>query len=102
MKQLADKIARVLGYVDFPTDSIEQGNTWHKDAEKAPHGPTVYKSHFERDLLTSGSIMYLIEQFSIEFKWVTDATLEVHSVIADKTIYTTNGYAMGVLECLAS
>jgi hypothetical protein len=46
--------------------------------------------------------MDLIEKFSIEFKWLSDATLEVHSVITSKTITTTAGYTEGVLECLSS
>lgn len=100
MRELADKLARVLGYVDYPDDSVEQDDTWHKNPELAPFGPCISKTEFARTILDPVFVLTLIDDYCLEFKWLTDATLEVHSVITDKTITTTNGYRMGVLECL--
>lgn len=102
MSNTADKLARFLGYVDFPSDSVEQGDTWHENPSRAPFGPTISKAEFERHLRDPYFILGLIEEYSVEFKWLTDACLEVHSVVACKTITTTSGYTEGVLECLTS
>jgi hypothetical protein len=40
-------VARSFGWVDFPSDSIEQGNYWHLDAEKAPYGRRLYKDDWK-------------------------------------------------------
>lgn len=35
-KQLNDAVARAIGWKNFPSDSVEHGDTWYKDKEKAP------------------------------------------------------------------
>jgi hypothetical protein len=100
-EQLADKVARELGYVDYPSDSVEQGNFWYVDAVKAPFGVTIAKELFEKELFDGRYTLILIEGFSIEFKWLTDATLEVYSIILENVITTTNGYLIGIIECIA-
>lgn len=41
-----DSLGRNRGWVDYPTDSIEQGSVWHCDPEKAPFGRTRDKESF--------------------------------------------------------
>lgn len=38
-----DIIGRAIGWVDYPNDSIEQGNVWHLDSSRAPFGPIMNK-----------------------------------------------------------
>jgi len=34
-------VAKALGWVSYPTDSIEQGDTWHMNPGTAPFGPVM-------------------------------------------------------------
>ncbi|MGL4755296.1 MAG: hypothetical protein ACRCXB_23295 [Aeromonadaceae bacterium] len=45
--QIVDKAARALGWFDYPSDSIECGDTWHTDRQKAPFDRIVLKSDFD-------------------------------------------------------
>ena len=40
-EELIDKVARILGWIDYPEDSVERGIYWHRDASKAPFGPKM-------------------------------------------------------------
>lgn len=42
-KELLDLAARALGWIDYPTDSVECGDYWHLDAKKAPFGHRIAK-----------------------------------------------------------
>lgn len=41
--KLNELVARKLGWIDYPTDSIEAGNYWHIDAARAPFGQRMRK-----------------------------------------------------------
>lgn len=43
---LNDKVARAIGWIDYPTDSAERGKKWHTDKNKAPFGTTIYKENW--------------------------------------------------------
>lgn len=45
-KQKVEICARSLGWIDYPTDSIEQGSVWHLDPDKAPFGRCLDKWHY--------------------------------------------------------
>lgn len=36
-------VAKALGWIDYPTDSIEKGRYWHTDPNKAPWGERISK-----------------------------------------------------------
>ena len=40
-KALDYAVGKANGWVNYPEDSIEHGNTWHCDPEKAPFGRTI-------------------------------------------------------------
>lgn len=44
--ELNDLVARKLGWIDYPTDSIEAGNYWHKDVFRAPFGERINKRYW--------------------------------------------------------
>lgn len=45
-RELNEKVARKLGWIDYPTDSIECGGYWHKDAARAPFGERINKNYW--------------------------------------------------------
>lgn len=45
-EQLLEYSARAMGWIDYPTDSIEQGSKWHLDPSKAPFGRAMFKSEW--------------------------------------------------------
>lgn len=45
-KELIEKAGRAQGWVDYPTDSVEQGDTWHLEPSKAPFGKTLPKDQW--------------------------------------------------------
>lgn len=52
-------VGRAMGWVNYPTDSIEHGNTWHCNPKTAPFGPTMYTSEYtpSTDLYQCETIM---------------------------------------------
>lgn len=44
--QLDWLVAKAQGWVDYPEDSIEQGEVWHIEPDKAPFGRILNKSWF--------------------------------------------------------
>ena len=40
-------VARALGFVDYPEDSVEQGAWWYTDPLKAPFGERIYKADWK-------------------------------------------------------
>ena len=45
-QELTEKAGRALGWVDYPSDSKECGDTWHLEADKAPFGKTLPKDQW--------------------------------------------------------
>ena len=45
-RELLELVAKAQGWFDYPTDSIEQGNYWHTDREKAPFDPCFPKEYW--------------------------------------------------------
>lgn len=39
-------VAKARGWIDYPSDSIEQGRYWHTDPARAPFGLRVEKHYF--------------------------------------------------------
>lgn len=39
-------VAKALGWIDYPNDSIERGSKWHCDPENAPFGRVMWKENF--------------------------------------------------------
>lgn len=75
--EVADIIARKLGYIDYPSDSVEQGDIWYTEPTKAPFGRTISKKTFN-DLLFKGHYsLKFIEQFKINIyhnEWWVDVS----------------------------
>ena len=42
-KLLDDAVAYALGWIDYSEDSVEHGEYWHIDPEKAPFGRRIHK-----------------------------------------------------------
>jgi len=66
-KGLDEAVARAQGWIDFPTDSIEQGKVWHKNPAKAPFGPTIDKSEY-RPSQDFSEAMAILEAEGISLK----------------------------------
>ena len=45
-----DDMARELGWIDYPHDSLEQGQWWHCEPNKAPFGIRRTKCDFRREV----------------------------------------------------
>ena len=64
MKQLSeeflDNLGRSRDWVDYPTDSIEQGDTWHCEPERAPFGRIWDKECFNE---TMQSVYEKLQEF---------------------------------------
>lgn len=43
-KELLELAAKAQGWIDYPDDSIEAGDFWHTEPEKAPFDYRIYKS----------------------------------------------------------
>lgn len=99
--ELCDAVARVLGWVDYPTDSAECGDRWHTEPSKAPFGPTIRKADFRPDLNWS-QCGKLIDDLGIEFKWLTDATVEAHSIILSSTGVAIEGHRIAACRAIAA
>lgn len=39
--------AKANGWIDYPSDSKEHGDTWHLDSSEAPFGPIMRKSNWK-------------------------------------------------------
>lgn len=39
----------ILGYKNYPTDSVELGGVWHMDKKRTPFGPTISAEDFRPD-----------------------------------------------------
>jgi hypothetical protein len=46
-EELRDLTGRALGWIDYPTDSIERGEVWHLDAATAPQGRILPKYEWD-------------------------------------------------------
>lgn len=45
-RELLDRAARACGWIDYPNDSVEAGEYWHLDPDKAPFGRRLEKRHW--------------------------------------------------------
>lgn len=57
-------VARALGWIDYPEDSVEHGDTWHMQPEKAPFGAIRRKSDWQPSINPNQG-MNIIEEFGI-------------------------------------
>ena len=62
--ELDDAVGKALGWVDYPTDSIERGRVWHLDKDEAPFGRVMYK-HDWKPSTDGQQCMNLIEEHVI-------------------------------------
>lgn|SRR5574343_665294 len=63
-KDLDYAVGKANGWIDYPEDSIEHGDTWHCDPDRAPFGRTIEKRFYTPS--TDGEQgMYIIEQARI-------------------------------------
>lgn len=63
-KELDYAVGKARGWINYPEDSIEHGDTWHCDPEKAPFGRCIKLSNYtpSSDWGQAGA---LIEEFGI-------------------------------------
>lgn len=45
-EELVNLAGKSMGWIDYPTDSIEQGMWWHVDPVTAPFGHTFHKDNW--------------------------------------------------------
>lgn len=73
-------VAKANGWIEYPTDSIEQGAYWHTDSSKAPFGRRVFKEEWNpsTDWAQGGPI--------IEREWINVIKHEdgTHWIAADE------------------
>lgn len=62
-------VGKANGWIDYPMDSIEMGDTWHCDPVKAPFGKNIEK-RFYTPSTDRGQAMDIIEAAHIEWKWL--------------------------------
>lgn len=68
--ELVDCAGRALGWIDYPNDSAEQGDTWHMSAERAPFGPIMQKSSWN-PLKSNGDCAAMEAALNINVSWLT-------------------------------
>ena len=62
-------VAKALGWIDYPTDSIEKGRYWHTDPNKAPWGERISKLHWSPSVdRNQGGLIIERERISVVFK----------------------------------
>lgn len=64
-RELLDFAARAQGWIDYPTDSLEQGDYWHTNKDKAPFGPRFLKDVWN-PLEDDGDAFRLQVEFNLE------------------------------------
>lgn len=62
-----DSLARSRGWVDYPSDSIEQGDTWHCDPERAPFGRIYRKTQFRSNINDIWRLLKLYPEVAAKF-----------------------------------
>lgn len=63
-REITDLAGKAMGWVDYPTDSVEQGSIWHLDKQKAPFGRILSK----RDWTPLTSILQAMDiAFELDF-----------------------------------
>lgn len=98
---IADKIARKLGFKDYPDDSVEQGDRWHTEPEKAPFGHTMNKSTFKGYLFKGVFSARLVHQFKLNINHVGDS-VTISSSDEKLPAITSNKHAFkAILEYLS-
>jgi len=68
-EELRDLSARALGWIDYPTDSIEEGTVWHTDKSKAPYDRTINKCDWN-PIENDSHCCLLMDNLSIGFEWM--------------------------------
>lgn len=79
--EIDDKVARTLGGVCYPSDSVEEGNYWHFDRdfleEAFWYGDRVHRSVFRPTVL--GSFMFCYALKNIDTLKVSDVNRKLYS-----------------------
>lgn len=75
-EELLDATARVQGWVDYPSDSVEQGAIWHLDKDKAPHGRWITKAQWD-PLKNSNQALALAALLRLEIHWPDEGEVVV-------------------------
>lgn len=102
LQSAAEMCARLMGWVDFPTDSGGGGDLWLQDLRRVPFGPYLAKDDWQPHQSESGA-MYLALRFnfSIDIKdtyvkvtkllpdgriIVSERTMDISSVVGDAAL----------------
>lgn len=70
-KELLELAAKAQGWIDYPDDSIEAGDFWHTEPEKAPFDYRIYKSSWN-PLNDDGDAFRLAVKLEMDIEWTTD------------------------------
>lgn len=57
-------VGKAQGWINYPSDSIECGDTWHCDASRAPFGPIINLSDYS-PTKDAYQCLKLVKEFSI-------------------------------------
>lgn len=64
-KQLLEYAAKAQGWIDYPNDSIEYGDTWHIEPDKAPLGKIIKKANWN-PLTDDGDALRLAVKLKVD------------------------------------
>lgn len=101
-KDLDLMVGIAQGWKTYPNDSKEHGTVFHMDPDRAPFGKIcdVDSYHPSTDWRQCGP---LIEEYGIEFKWVSDATIEAHSyLLASSTAYAVESHMVAACRLIVT
>lgn len=79
-----DYAGYAAGWIDYPTDSVEQGSVWHLDTDRAPFGRTLDK-HLWRPLDNTTQAMDLAIMLDMSIK-LTPGMIAVDAIY-NGTVY---------------
>lgn len=77
MEQLNETTGYAMGWIDFPTDSIEQGNKFYFDRERAPFGLGILKRDWN-PIANDYQSNKIMTKFELSVKVTTDAIIVYH------------------------
>lgn len=91
-KELDEAVGYALGYIDYPSDSVECGRVWHLDAERTPFVRIMNKCDFS-PTTNSSQFLDIIKNFDINLHNHTDGEGKFEYASADCLLSGTLHYS---------
>lgn len=81
----AKALAKALGWVNFPDDSVQQGNIWYMEPEKAPQGRYFSEFNMRKHFSSTVFINKCIQDYHIGISWSPAGYMVLSNGINDVT-----------------